>query len=270
MPERMKCSEVCALGHESFTATAPVTKAWIAIEQPGPWQSHALKPGNSRMPEKISEIVGTWSDVTVVLIRSRHRHGSPRRRLFVANVLPHMRWLMSAELTNVEQVLDLDPVAIAEGTKPDWLEERTSPVTLVCTNGKRDICCALEGRKLINAMEARGEVAWESTHLGGHRFAPTRLTLPDGRIYGGENGQNYRGATGLSRIQQAAESKVRALHGYEDLNCTEPEQIEPDQWRVGVEREHFHADVVVARRQRGLVMESCGKEPIEGEEYFAL
>lgn len=266
----MKCSEECTIRQESFVATAPTTKAWIAIEQPGPWQSHAIKVGNSRLPEKISEVVSAWHDVTVVLIRSRHRHGSRTRRLLVANVLPNQRWLMSVELTNVEQVLDLDPLEIAAGSKPDWLQERTTPVTLICTNGNRDICCAIEGRKLINNFEVRGEVAWESTHLGGHRFAPTRLTLPDGRIYGGVGGTNYRGATGLSRIQQAAECKIRALHGYDDLNCAEPEQTAPDQWLVRIRRQGFMTDVIVGRRSRGFAMESCGKEPVDGDEYFAI
>jgi hypothetical protein len=265
----MRCAEECALRHECFTATAPVTKAWIAIEQPGPWQAHATNPGNSRLPEKISELINTWADVTVVLIRSRHRHGSPTRRLFVANVLPDQRWLMSAELTNVEQVLDLEPIDIVAGTKPDWLHERTSPVTLICTNGKRDICCALEGRKLINEFEARGEVAWESTHLGGHRFAPNRLTLPDGRLYGGIEGATYRGATGLSRIQQAAECKARTLTGFDDLTCAEPVLATRDQWSVRLEREGFLTEVVVRRKSRGLVVESCGKDPVDGDEYFA-
>ena len=266
----MRCSEECLLRQESPVATAPSTKAWIAIEQPGPWQSHALKAGNSRLPEKISLVVDTWLDVSVVLIRSRHRHGARTRRLFVANVLPHQRWLMSVELANVEQILDLDPLAIAEGVKPDWLEERSSPVTLICTNGNRDICCALEGRKLINEFEARGEVAWESTHLGGHRFAPTRLTLPDGRMYGGSASIIYRGASGLSRIQQAAECETRARHGYDDLQCEKPEEIAPNQWRVRIWRQDFVTDVIVERSDRGLAVESCGKEPVSSDQYFAI
>lgn len=266
----MSCSEECLLRQESPVATAPTTKAWIALEQPGPWQSHALKAGNSRLPEKISQVVETWLDVTVILIRSRHRHGARTRRLFVANVLPNQRWLMSTELANVEQVLDLDPLTIAEGIKPDWLVERSNPVTLICTNGNRDICCAREGRKLINEFEARGEVAWESTHLGGHRFAPTRLTLPDGRMYGGAESKIYRGASGLSRIQQAAECEMRSRHGYDDFQCGKPEEIAPNQWRVRIWRQDFLADVIVERRDRGLAVESCGKEPVSGDQYFAV
>jgi len=266
----MRCSEVWAAGSESIAATAPYTKAWIALEQPGPWQSHALKPGQSRLPAEISEILLQWVDVTVVLIRSRHRHGAATRRLFVANVLPEMRWLASAELVNVDQVLDLDPAAIAQGAKPDWLTERANPVTLVCTNGNRDICCALDGRKLINALEARGEVAWESTHLGGHRFTPNRLTLPDGRMYGGIDGDQYRGATGLTRIQQAAECKVRALHNIDDLRCEEPVQITENRWLVRLSSSVFVTEIIVEQRDRGMAIESCGKDPVPGEEYVAL
>jgi len=266
----MRCAEECLLRQESPTATAPVTSAWVAIEQPGPWQADALKPGNSRMPEKISKAIGGWTDVKVVFIRSRHRHKAKTRRLFVANVMPDKRWLMSAELIKIEQVLDLDAAAIAEGIKPGWLQERITPVTLVCTNGKRDICCALAGRKLINDLESRGEAAWESTHFGGHRFAPNRLTLPDGRMYSGFDDSKYRGASGFTRIQQAAECKIRAAHGFDDLTCSEPEEVSSDQWVVQVMREDFLEEVKVYRRKRGLAVESCGKEPVDGYEYFAV
>ncbi|HUW77118.1 MAG TPA: sucrase ferredoxin [Candidatus Nanopelagicaceae bacterium] len=242
----------------------------MAIEQPGPWQSHALQPGNSRLSEKISNIVGAWPEVTVVLIRSRHRHGAKTRRLFVANVLPEQRWLMSAELTSVEQVLNLEPANIVKGIKPVWLVERINPVTLICTNGKRDICCALEGRRLLNLLESQGEVAWESTHLGGHRFAPSRLTLPDGRMYGGTDGASYRGASGLSRIQQAAECKAVELYGYKDFICAEPEPIAPDQWSVRLSREGLSTGFTVQHRTRGLAVESCGKSPVLGDEYLAF
>ena len=56
---------------------------------------------------------------------------------------------------------------------------------LVCTNGKRDECCALLGRPIAQrcAPGAPGRV-WESNHLGGHRFAPTVTLLPHGTMHG--------------------------------------------------------------------------------------
>ncbi len=59
------------------------------------------------------------------------------------------------------------------------------PILLVCTNGKRDACCALRGRALMTALAAdHAERTWECTHLGGHRFAGNLVCLPHGIVYG--------------------------------------------------------------------------------------
>src|SRR5262249_46855313 len=46
----------------------------------------------------------------------------------------------------------------------------------VCTNGQRDLCCARFGLPVYSALRERvaGRV-WQTTHLGGHRFAPNIL-----------------------------------------------------------------------------------------------
>ena len=64
-------------------------------------------------------------------------------------------------------------------------EEINAPQYLVCTNGQRDLCCARFGLPVYNALTERvGQRAWQVTHLGGHRFAPNVLTLPDACLYG--------------------------------------------------------------------------------------
>jgi len=58
-------------------------------------------------------------------------------------------------------------------------------VTLICTNGKRDVCCAIEGRRLIDELSNIADHHyWECSHLGGHRYAPSVLLLPAGLILG--------------------------------------------------------------------------------------
>ncbi len=53
------------------------------------------------------------------------------------------------------------------------------PLALVCTNGKRDRCCALLGRPLAAELASSGvEGVWEVTHLGGHRFSPPCSCCP--------------------------------------------------------------------------------------------
>lgn len=56
---------------------------------------------------------------------------------------------------------------------------------LICTHGKRDVCCGGMGTSLHGEIEPklrqRTDVRlWRTSHTGGHRFAPTALTFPDG------------------------------------------------------------------------------------------
>jgi hypothetical protein len=57
---------------------------------------------------------------------------------------------------------------------------------LICTHGKRDVCCGQAGMALYSTIssllgEAPSPVrVWRASHTGGHRFAPTALTFPDG------------------------------------------------------------------------------------------
>ncbi len=68
--------------------------------------------------------------------------------------------------------------------------EQAAPLLAICTHGKHDTCCAKEGQGLFNALcelsksgSLKREV-WQSTHLGGHRFAATMIDLPSGNMYG--------------------------------------------------------------------------------------
>jgi len=59
------------------------------------------------------------------------------------------------------------------------------PFLLVCTNGTRDRCCGTLGGMVFAKMHRhRPELVWQCSHLGGHRFAPTVLTMPNGMLYG--------------------------------------------------------------------------------------
>ena len=62
---------------------------------------------------------------------------------------------------------------------------RSAPQYFVCTNGQRDLCCARFGLPTYAALRERvGERVWQTTHVGGHRFAPNVLTLPQAALYG--------------------------------------------------------------------------------------
>jgi hypothetical protein len=55
---------------------------------------------------------------------------------------------------------------------------------LVCAHGRRDPCCGRWGTILHAELLGWGDVrVWRCSHTGGHRFAPTAITLPDGRAW---------------------------------------------------------------------------------------
>lgn len=80
----------------------------------------------------------------------------------------------------------LDAVAAVSAAAPAPAGAATDlSLLLVCTHGARDVCCAVRGRPLAAALAQRWpEQTWECTHVGGDRFAPNLLVLPDGTYYG--------------------------------------------------------------------------------------
>ncbi len=65
------------------------------------------------------------------------------------------------------------------------LQQIAQPQYFVCTNGQRDLCCARFGLPAYARLrELVGHRAWQTTHVGGHRFAPNVLALPQGALYG--------------------------------------------------------------------------------------
>lgn len=60
------------------------------------------------------------------------------------------------------------------------------PIFMVCTHGKRDISCAKFGREVLSelAQHLPTEQIWESSHIGGHRFAGTLIVQPLNQWYG--------------------------------------------------------------------------------------
>ncbi|CAM5334748.1 Sucrase ferredoxin OS=Streptomyces aurantiogriseus OX=66870 GN=GCM10010251_44800 PE=4 SV=1 [Streptomyces aurantiogriseus] len=274
-----------------MSATAPTARTWLLLEQPGPWGAKALvsshlDPALGRALEAASQGTG----VRVALIRRPGRHadfGTPRlRRVYAAHTVPGQVWLHSATTTDPSWLLDLDFAALGRGDSHSFdtaLQGRPhtgDPLALVCTNGKRDRCCALLGRPLAAELTASGvDGVWEVTHLGGHRFSPTVLVLPHGYAYGRAEAhtvkevlhgvqegriamEGCRGRSAWDRPGQAAELAVRAAIGEyaaEALGVVRTHGEAPH-WEVTV----AHADgrhwmvVVAASASLPPRPESCG------------
>lgn len=118
--------------------------------------------------------------------------------------------------------------------------ERDEVDLLVCTHGRRDVCCGSLGTELAlglaATLERPGTNLWRTSHTGGHRFAPTFILLPQGTAWAfagidivlnviersvpfAEVSGHYRGCAGLSGPHaQVLEREVLKMVGWELLD----------------------------------------------------
>lgn len=230
MSEEFRCT--LANAEEPMAGTAPTDAAYLLVEQPGGWGRDALQ--QSRLPESVRSFLGSLPGVQAHLIRRPGGGGGPGVRVYAAwrGADP---WVETGVLADVEAVLDLDTGALATGATLG-LERSTRPAWFVCTNGRRDRCCAEIGRPIAAALAQRWEHTWEINHLGGHRFAGTLLALPSGVVLGrlaparavaacaDLAAGRYpvalaRGTAGLTEPAQVAELHLRDLLGRTDLGA---------------------------------------------------
>ncbi len=238
------CATASRVLDEPLAGTAATATTWLLLEQPGPWGAKALT--SSHLDAELGaalEAAAENTGVRVALIRRPGRHAdshSPvRRQVYAAHVTPGGAWLHSAVIADPARLLKLDFAALGRGEVASFDAELAGgehtgePLALVCTNGKRDRCCALLGRPLAAELAAAGAGGtWEVTHLGGHRFSPTLLVLPYGYAYGRLDAaavknvltavredriltDGCRGSSAWERPGQAAELAVRTAVGEE-------------------------------------------------------
>jgi hypothetical protein len=230
----------------SAYGTAATARFFVVVEQPGPWgrdaarESHLDRDLGAELDARTTHAGGRF-----MLIRrpgGHPAHDGPRRVLLAhAGARPADAWLLSGEVDDIGSLLGLDWGALARGSRSLVQASlpgsaAAEPTLLVCTNGRRDVCCAVRGRPLAAhaARLAPGRV-WEVSHTGGHRFAPTAVLLPWGqtlarlddqaaeRVLGASDTGHLptelvgplhdRGRSGVPGPAQCAESHVRAETG---------------------------------------------------------
>lgn len=204
----LPCSAASLAVGEDLAATAPTARAWLVIEQPGPWGRQALLDSHfdRALGERIAELA-SGAGLTVLLARHPDRPerawDPADRRAWIAVSAPGGMRLREGVLPDPSVVADWDLASIAGGHLPSFGQRTDEPLLLVCTHSGRDACCAIHGRALVDAIGPRPRV-WECSHLGGHRFAATALSLPGGYVYG-----RLDSVAAQAIITSAEESRMR-------------------------------------------------------------
>lgn len=232
-----RCAPSARRRGDPLVATAAPAARWLLVEQAGAWGRHAL--GQSRLAPDVAagllERTGKQGVRTQVIRRppDHTQPNRPRRWAYIdsgAHGPPASWW---GEYDQDAELLDL----ALDGSRGN---PSSRPIFLVCTHARHDACCALFGRPVYSAL-ARDfpDQTWETSHVGGDRFAANVVILPDGRYYGGLDGESalrvvtahlagliepmyYRGASIEAAPTQAAEHFLREHLGERRISAVRP------------------------------------------------
>jgi hypothetical protein len=294
----VRCAVASDLADESLAGTAPVASTWLLVEQSGPWGRQALTESHLD-PHVGGSLAFAAHDtgVKILLVRrpGRHaddHHAPEHRAVWLAHTAPTRTWMRRLDVADLAEVLALDLRAAGAGVEPEVGVRDDQPLLLICTNAKRDQCCAIDGRPAVeHAARLHPDRVWECSHLGGHRFAATALVLPFGLVHGRLDGASsarlldlaadgqldlttLRGRSTWSEAGQAAEIAIRRqyeLNGIDDVVAVDAVTVERTdddedlQWTVGVRIADGPAHRVrVGAQERADVLrpESCVKSAV--------
>ncbi len=147
--------------------------AVVLVDLPPPW------------PKPVFEhelFTGLASTMPIAAGRSRVLATVPRRtdREFGATVF----W-REGESTRRARIEGDPPSCIDQLIDEMPIGEPAGLAALICTQGSHDVCCGTEGTRLaMELSESLPELDLHRvSHTGGHRFAPTLMTMPDGRMW---------------------------------------------------------------------------------------
>ena len=224
------------------TATTKA-RAWLLIEHPGPWGERVE---DTALPGPLAAAVARAGRLGVrpqLIRRTGRRRPTPPLQIYVGWSQGRNVWLEGRELADPAEIEGLDLASVAAGEPPGFGTPSREPLVLVCTHGRRNACCARTGAPLARGLQARfGGTVWETTHVGGDRYAANLVCLPHGLYYGdlglskardavdaylrGEVVlDRLRGRAGLPEPAQAAEHHLRRHTGNLVIDAVEVESV---------------------------------------------
>lgn len=175
--ESVRCADFAVANSVDPGGTALAPDVVVLVEVNEPWPKPAAKH------EAMVELVRAcqeWPENLRLLAAVPHGDDPHRVIAFRPTV---------GGATRSERPMCADPVGALREVLGDADPERVAVddgVTslLVCTQGSHDVCCGTDGAVFADWAEEHLDVeVFRVSHTGGHRFAPTAMTIPDGRMW---------------------------------------------------------------------------------------
>ena len=236
--KRALCADVSGAASEQLGATASRVDRWLLVEYRGLWDRDVLGGSllSERLKEHLREQLRMLGHSRLLFIKQPTRRRHARRMLYLGNSRPGEETLHALEFEHHDDLLGYDFAdAMLSGGLPGVPVEH--PIMIVCTHGKRDRCCAKYGRPLYDGLRGKVDPAWvwQSTHVGGDRFAGNLVLLPEGLYFGRVGDEDldpvldsyferrihlerYRGRSAYTFVVQAAECALRVAEGLDRID----------------------------------------------------
>lgn len=240
------CSDVSQAVGENPIGTAGHYDYWLVVELPQPWSEMALDQSDALKPylEQIKYLVyqkGVKLRPLAIAPDSDYSQPGYTRVLFYrrpatlfARYTREEYLIPDAELGNLVSALLVEPEKLSNFREYQQNHDHDYDL-FVCTHGNVDVACSRYGYPLYQTWreQANSQLrVWRCSHFGGHRFAPTAISLPDGRYWGRLKPEAlnlitkqegnlsdlkfyYRGWTGLPQWAQIAEQEIWVNHGWD-------------------------------------------------------
>lgn len=189
---RYFCADASRQAGEDPIGWVSSDEIFVMIECPPPWSTNEFesKAAPANLISFVEKLDDAEASIRVVLIYGEALQQHPRLIIF----------RQTAGISNSyckQEARFADIYALVQAI-PDYLNNSTlganaTPTRdiLVCTHGSHDRCCGKYGYPfyrqalaIVRDLSLENVRVWQSSHFGGHRFAPTILDFPDGRCYG--------------------------------------------------------------------------------------
>jgi hypothetical protein len=287
-PRRPFCADISGETAEPLTATASRIDTWILIEYRGLWSRDVL--GGSLFSERVKAALREQLEALprsrLLFVRRPERRARDGRMVFVARSREGASALHGLEIAEAEDLAELDLAALTNAVD--------HPLLVVCTHGKRDRCCARYGRPLYDWVREAAEEGWvwQSTHVGGDRFAGNLVALPHGLYFGRVAPRDvwpllddycagriylqcYRGRSCYPFPVQAAEHAIRSATGavgIDELRLSSSARRGSDSWRVrfAVSSRGEEHDAEVVRQAGDLTYLTCDAEALKHPRRYVV
>ena len=181
------CSDAARGSADDPAGSAAEFSSFLLLEHREPWTATAADDAVGRLDPAVGAAVVASPRLRAFAIRKVHPRLAGSQPVGYGG-----RTGPNAGLIGWPGMPDVDAVRFLTDDAPkDTLGRMHSDLRqhdllfAVCTNGRRDRCCAIVGRGIAVDLHAEfGDQVVEISHLGGHRYAGTMLVLPWGYAYG--------------------------------------------------------------------------------------